>query len=87
MIDELDELTVKIEQEYESCLEIPDANEDSNDNGGVTSKILDIASVTTEANRATIELYDSGCSKHMSSYRHLFINFQSIKTKHICAAN
>ena len=48
---------------------------------------LEAASVATGADRTTVELYDSGCSRHMSSYKHLFTDFQPIEPKPIRAAD
>ena len=38
-------------------------------------------------NPIDIDLYDSGASRHMSGYRHRFINFQTIETHPITAAD
>ena len=62
-------------------------SEEDNDNASGASEEMEIASVTTEIDGTTIELYDSGCSRHMSAYKHLFINFQTIKPKPIHAAD
>ena len=34
-----------------------------------------------------IEIYDSGCTKHMTSYHHCLSNFQSITLKNVGAAS
>ena len=44
-----------------------------------------VAESVQSAGRA--ELYDSGCTNHISPYRDQFKNFQSIPPRHFCAAN
>ncbi|KAF9470184.1 hypothetical protein BDN70DRAFT_761711, partial [Pholiota conissans] len=34
-----------------------------------------------------VDIFDSGASRHMSGYRHRFINFVDIKDQSITAAN
>jgi hypothetical protein len=75
------------DESYEDYLETLDDDEDDCNNANDASEKWEVASVTVETDGVTIELYDSGCSKHMSSYWHLFANFQAIEPKPIRAAD
>ena len=87
-IENLDEPTIEDDRKgREDHPKVPSNDESNDGNMNDVFDKLEVASVTAEAGRTTVELYDSGCSKHMSSYRHLFDNFQSIELKPIRAAD
>jgi hypothetical protein len=51
------------------------------------SKALDPAGAAAEDSTTEIDLYDSGASRHMSSYRHKFSNYRPIEPRSIRAAD
>ena len=51
------------------------------------SDALEPAGTAAEDNTAEIDLYDSGASRHMSSYRHRFSNYRMIEPRSIRAAD
>ena len=60
--------------------------------GVIVEDLCDVsgeAFVVAEAVQPTgvADLYDSGCTNHISPYRNQFENFQSITPCHFCAAN
>jgi hypothetical protein len=82
--------TVKSEDGGEGCDDLPKASRIDGDDSSTTSSApmeSEVASTTTDADGSTVELYDSGCSRHMSAYRHLFTNFRTIDPKPIRAAD
>jgi hypothetical protein len=56
---------------------------------GEEAKTYTFAAITLAATNSTVEteLYDSGASRHMSPYRHRFINFIPIQKKLLTAAD
>ena len=53
--------------------------------GDISGEVF-VAAETVQASAKT-ELYDSGCTNHISPYKSDFNNFQTIETRHFCAAN
>ena len=53
---------------------------------GDISREAFVMAETVQASAKT-ELYDSSCTNHISPYKSNFDNFQTIETRHFCAAN
>ena len=89
-IETIDETIGKSKEKGEGCDDLHKAMSIDKDNSSVASNAptkLEVTSVTAETDGSTVELYDSGCSRHMSAYKHLFTSFQTIEPKPICAAD
>ena len=96
--DELPALSPLSDSEEEDSDEEEDSGDEEelscSDKGGVVDveDFLDasgLAFVVAESvqSAGTAELYDSGCTNHISPYRNLFENFQNIEPRHFRAAN
>ncbi|KAF8815646.1 hypothetical protein BYT27DRAFT_7079465 [Phlegmacium glaucopus] len=76
------EEAIKKEDKLESVRRETSVFEEFRDTSG--ESFITVESVQTIG---TAELYNSGCTNHISPYRDQFNNFEEITPRHFCAAN